>query len=229
MKNIEDNRKSPTQPLPQYQEASGNAGQDAIETPAPLSVLAGSGQATWGEPMPATGRGAKTSTAVKVAVVLALVIGLASLALNGFLIYSLLGVRQTTADGLDAAITALDNFGGKGFYYEYHFEKEIPVAADIPIQQDMIFPFQGDFPINTTVEVPVNAGMLGTFVIEVPINTSIYVSTSVPIHIEQTFSISTTIPVDMTIPIDVTPDDPEIQKLLSQVRDWLLRLQSDLF
>lgn len=229
MNNIEENRDSPTQPLSRYQEASGSGGQDAIETPTPLPVSAGAGQATWGEPLPATSRGAKTSTAVKVAVVLALVIGLASLALNGFLIYSLWGVRQTAADGLDAAITALDDFGGKGFYYEYHFEREIPVAADIPIQQDMVFPFQGDFPINTTVEVPVNAGVLGTFVIEVPIDTSIYVSTSVPIHIEQTFSISTTIPVDMTIPIDVQPDDPEIQKLLTQVRDWLLRLQSYIF
>jgi len=158
--------------------------------------------------------------------ILALIGCLASLALNGFLIYSLVSVRQTAVEGLDAAIAAVDEFGGEGFRYDYHFEKTIPISADIPIEQDIVFPFEGAFPINTTVEVPIDAGVLGTFVVEVPINTSVYVNTSVPIHVEQTFHVDTTIPVDMTIPIEVQPDDPEIVNLLSQVRGWLVRLRS---
>jgi len=67
---------------------------------------------------------------------------------------------------------------------------------------------------------------LGKFVVEVPINTSVPVSVSVPIHVEQTFHVSTTFPVSMTIPIDVKPGDPEIQQMLSRVREWLVRLRS---
>ena len=75
------------------------------------------------------------------------------------------------------------------------------------------------------MEVPINAGVLGTFVVEVPIDTSVYVSTEIPISVDQTFNISTTIPVSMTIPIDVQPDDPAIQDLLSQARQWLVRIR----
>jgi hypothetical protein len=156
---------------------------------------------------------------------LCLLISLTSLALNGFLIYRLLDARQTALEGLDAAIAALDSFGGDGFHYEYAFEREIPITTDVPIQQDLIFPFEGDFPINTTVEVPIEAGVLGTFLIEVPIDTSVYVNTAVPIHVDQAFHVSTTIPVSMTIPIDIQPEDPAIQELVGGVREWLMRLR----
>jgi len=224
----DEKHNSPTQPLPLYQDSVEEDAmeplgmhEDEIVTPAPLAPPPAK---TLAEP-----QRPRSSKGPWIVAIVALVVGLASLALNAFLIYSLLSTRQTAADGLDAAIAALDNFGGKGFHYDYRFQQEIPVSADIPIQQDLVFPFAGDFPINTTIEVPIDAGALGKFVIPVPINTSIYVETSVPIHVDQTFSISTSIPVDMTIPIDVQPDDPEIQKLLAQVRAWLIELRSSFY
>jgi hypothetical protein len=159
-------------------------------------------------------------------VVVSLVVSVASCALSGYLVYSLLAVRQLALEGVESALSALNGLEGKGFHYDYRFNKSIPIQADIPIQQDIVFPFEGDFPINTTVEVPIDAGVLGTIVVEVPINTSFYVSTAVPIKVDQTFSVSTTIPVDMTIPIDVSADDPEIQKMLEPVRQWLAELRN---
>jgi hypothetical protein len=98
----------------------------------------------------------------------------------------------------------------------------------VPIQEEMIFPFEGNFPINTTVKVPIDAGVLGTFNLDVPINTSVYVETEVPIEIDETFEVSTTIPVSMTIPIELSPDDPAIQGLVDRVRQWLLDLRRSL-
>jgi hypothetical protein len=195
--------------------------QDRIITPVPLAPPP---EATWTEP-----RRARSSCALRLVVALCLVIGLLSLALNAFLIYSLMNTRQTATEGLDAALAALDNFGGEGFHYDYHLEKTIPVSASIPIEQDMVIPFKGEFPIHTTVEVPIDTGVFGTVVVQVPINTSVPVSVSVPIHVDQTFQVSTTFPVSMTIPIDVKPDDPEIQRLLSGVREWLVRLRSTFY
>lgn len=156
---------------------------------------------------------------------LCLVISLLSLALSVFMIYNLLSVRQTAAEGLDAAIEALDDLGEQGFQYEYPFNQEIPISADIPIRQELVFPVQGIFPINTTIEVPINAGMLGTFVVEVPIDTSVEVRTSVPIRVDESFHIETSVPVSMTVPIDIQPGDPAMQKLLGGIRDWLEQIR----
>jgi hypothetical protein len=156
---------------------------------------------------------------------LALLLSLASLVLNILMIYGLLNVREAAIGGLDTALDALLNLGDQGFQYEYQFEQTIPVSANIPISQTMIFPFKGNFPINTTVQVPIDAGVLGSFVIDVPINTSVYVETEVPIQIDQNFEVSTTIPVSMTIPIDIQADDPAIQEIVSGVRQWLTELR----
>jgi hypothetical protein len=191
--------------------------QDTIATPVPFTE----------KPMSAVpgDRPERALRSLRMVTGFLLLISLLSLALSGFLFFSLLKVRQTFNDGLDTAIQAIDSFEGKGFQYEYRFERMIPVSATIPIEQDLAFPFEGDIPINTTVQVPIDAGILGTFNVSIPINTSVYVDTSVPVKVDQRFEVSTTIPVSMTIPIDIQPGDPAIQGLLNQVRRWLVRLK----
>lgn len=191
--------------------------QDTIATPVPFTAE---------PPSAASGDRAEHATrSLRVVSGFCLLISLLSLALSGFLFFSLLEVRQTFHEGLDTAIQAVDSFEGEGFQYEYRFERMIPVSASIPIEQDLAFPFRGDIPINTTVQVPIDAGILGTFNVEIPINTSVYVDTVVPVKVEQRFEVSTTVPVSMTIPIDIQPDDPAIEGLLSQVRRWLVQLK----
>ena len=167
-------------------------------------------------------------TPSRVLVGLCLVISLLSLALSAFLVYSLFRVRQTAMEGLDAAIEALDSLGRQGFQYEYPLNQEIPFSADIPIREELVFPIDGTFPINTIVEVPINAGILGTFVVEIPIDTSIEVSTSVPIRVEESFHIETSVPVSTTIPITIEPGDPGMQELLDGIRGWLERLKESI-
>jgi hypothetical protein len=237
MNSADDKHEHPTQPIRIPEGLTDNAysettsiDQDEIRTPPPLEQseemrtpppLPPSEEIVWADaPRP------KTSKVLWFFVLLSLMVSVASCAFSGYLAYSLLTVRQLALEGLDSAIAAMDGLEGKGFHYDYRFDKSIPIQADIPIQQDIVFPFEGDFPINTTVEVPIDAGVLGTIVVEVPINTSFYVSTAVPIQVDQTFSVSTTIPVDMTIPIDVSADDPEIQKMLEPVRLWLIELRN---
>jgi hypothetical protein len=168
------------------------------------------------------------SRALRFVVAGCLIVSLLSLALSAFMLYSLLDVRRTAAEGLDAAISALDSFGDKGFQYEYPLNQEIPISADIPINQELNFPVEGTFPISTTVEVPIKAGLLGTFVIAMPIDTSVDVSTSVPIRLNESFHIETTVPVSMTVPIDIQPGDRAVQELLKGIREWLLRLRDSM-
>lgn len=163
-----------------------------------------------------------SSRALKLVVGLCLVLSLLSLALTAFLLHRLLNVRQTTTQALDRALNAVDTLEGNGFRYEFHFERTLPISAEVPIDQELVIPFEGAFPIDTTVEVPINAGLLGTIVVEVPIDTSIYVKTEVPVRVAETFHISTTIPVSVTLPVYIPPDDPGLQDLLGQLREWLM-------
>ncbi len=203
-------------PVPVVQVATDSA-QDHIPTPVPIVVPQGD--------YLEQGRPGRPPRALWTLAILALVIGLASLALNGVLIYKLLSVGQTAADGLDAAIAALQNLEGEGFSYEYRFNQTVPFSGDIPFKQDLIFPFKGDIPINTTVRVPIDAGVLGTFTIDVPINTTFHVDLEVPIKVDQTIHVDTAIPLDMAIPIEIKGDDPAIQKQIDRILEWLLSLR----
>lgn len=210
----------PTQPF-----ARPNPGRDpgekeiaTPETHAPLPVVKKSA--------PPPGR--RSGGLLGVLAAISLVVSLAALALSVAMINSLSDAQRTAVEGIDGAIGALENLEGEGFHFEYRFERTIPVSSSIPIEQEMVIPFSGDFPINTTVRVPIDAGVLGRFNIDLPINTSVHVETEVPVRIDQTFDISTTIPVSMVIPIDVRPDDPAVQDAISRLVDWLLELRASL-
>jgi hypothetical protein len=193
--------------------------QDEISTPPPAAMAPGMAREA---PPP------RSSAAMRLAVGLCLILSIASLLVNGLLVFGLLNARSVVVEGLDTALEALDNSDGKGFHYDFKFEQEVPFSGDIPFKQDLVFPFEGDIPIDTTVEVPLKIGAQ-SFVVRVPINTSIYIDTAVPISIDQTFHVSTSIPVSMTIPVDIKPDDPMIQDLLGNVREWLVRLRKTFF
>ena len=162
------------------------------------------------------------------AVAVCLAISLLSLALSGILVFRLVGLRQTVAGGLDAAIAALDSLDGEGIHFDYHLSQTIPFSGDIPVEQELLFPFQGKVPINTTVKVPVSLGALGEFSIDVPVNTTFDVDVQVPVSISQTIHVETDVPVDMVIPIDLGADSPLVTRLAGQVRDWLLELRESL-
>jgi len=212
----------PTQPLPRHDPGrqGEEPGEEEIVTPVPLAQVPVVIDASPDRP-PRLGL-------LGVLVGISLVLSLASLVLSVAMINSLSNAQRTAVQGLDSAISALDNLEGEGFHYEYRFERTIPVSSSIPIQQEMVIPFSGAFPINTTVQVPIDAGILGRFMVDVPINTSVQVDTEVPISVDQTFDISTTIPVSMVIPIDVRPDDPAVQDGLSKLRAWLIDLRESL-
>jgi hypothetical protein len=202
---------------PQEWPAGRTSDQDRIPTPVPIEA-------------PRQGEGAepskpRASWALRLAVLLALILSLVSIALNVLLITNLLATRRTFVDGVDQAISALDSLGSKGFHYEYRLQQTVPFEGDIPFEQDMVFPFKGNVPIKTTVQVPIDAGILGQFVIDVPIDTNFPVDLQVPIHVSQTIHVNTEIPLDMTVPIEISPDDPVVQKLIGGLHEWLVALR----
>jgi type II secretory pathway pseudopilin PulG len=156
---------------------------------------------------------------------LVLILAVASLVLNGFLLYSLNNVRQAAMHSLDAALAALEGLESKGLHYAYPFSDTLPIAVEIPVKQEMMIPIQEDFAINTEIKVPIDAGILGTFVLNVPINTSIPLDVEVPVQISQTVLISTSLPLSLTVPIDIRAEDPPVQRFIDTLRRWLQELR----
>ncbi len=204
----------PEPPTPDQEE------QEEIVTPPPVvmpPVVAG--------PVPQRQR---TSCLLRLVVALCLILSLASLALSGFLLYSLIHVQQAAMNSLDAALEALEGLDSQGFRYEYQFSDRLPIAVEVPVQEQVVISVQENLAVNTDVKVPIDAGVLGTFVIDVPIDTSFPLDVEVPVAISETVAISTSIPLSLTVPIEIKGDDPAIQGFLAGLQRWLEGLRESL-
>jgi hypothetical protein len=156
-------------------------------------------------------------------------LALASLAVNAVLVVRLLAIRNQLSEALTSASRSLDNLAGQSIAFDFPISQTISLETDVPLKQDISFPFKGNFPVNTTVSVPLNLGpLLGTQVVNVPINTAVPVDMNVPIHIDQTFHIKTQVPVRMNVPIRLSPNDPPLRDWLTLARAWLQGLRRSL-
>ena len=163
------------------------------------------------------------------ATVLVGLVALASLAVNAVLVVRLLAIRNQVSEALTSALRSLDNLAGQSIAFDFPISQTVSLETDVPLKQDLSFPFKGNFPVNTTVSVPINLGpLLGTQVVNVPINTTVPVDVNVPVRIDQTFHVKTQSPVRMNVPIRLSPNDPPLKDWLAQARAWLQDLRKSL-
>lgn len=220
---VNDTPEKPDQPeepplLPRADDPEPSTpGQEEIVTQPPVMM-----PPTVAGPVP---RRQGASCLFRLVVGLCLILSLASLTLSGLLLYSLINVRQAAMNSLDAALEALEGLETRGFHYEYQFSDRLPIAVEVPVQEQVVISVQENLSVNTDVKVPIDAGVLGTFVLDVPIDTSFPLDVEVPVEISETVAISTSIPLSLTVPIDIRADDPAIQQFLAGLQRWLLGLR----
>jgi len=157
---------------------------------------------------------------------------LLSLALNGVVIFGLLQARQIALDAVTGArATVADTralvtgIGDDTFSYTFKMQQEIPIAANIPFNEEVTVPINMTIPINTTVVVPINAGLLGTFDIDVPVRTIIPVNREFTVPISQTV---TTVPLDVDAPIEIPLAETPLAGYLEELDAVLARLEETL-
>jgi hypothetical protein len=145
-------------------------------------------------------------------------IALISLTVNVVLVARLLTIRNGIASTLTSASRSLDNLNWQGIAFDVPISQTINFEGDAPINQDIVFPFKGNFPVDTTVSIPIDLGALGKQTVNVPVKTTVPVDVNVPIHVEQTVHIKTQVPVRATVPIRLGPNDPLLKSLLTEIR-----------
>lgn len=176
--------------------------------------------------------------ALTVAVV-ALLLALLSLVVNGLLIQRLLATRETGRQMVDAAIAGMDEAVLGEIAFAYVFSDTITYSGTVPISETIQFPFQGtvpfqgNVPFQGVVPVVISIPILGAQRFSVPVNTNVYVDTSVdvsttvtvPVTMEFPFQVE--MPVRMPIDIEVSMDEqPGLRTLLAGVREFLVELRT---
>ena len=175
---------------------------------------------------------ARLERSVKVlwlAMVLVGLLALASLSINAVLVARLLMIRSQVSEALTGASRSLDNLAGQSIAFDFPISQTVNLETDVPLKQDINFPFKGNFPVNTTVSLPVDLGpLLGKQVINVPINTTVPVDVVVPVRVDQMFHVKTQVPVRMNVPIRLSSNDPPFRDWLTLARAWLQGLRKSL-
>lgn len=150
-----------------------------------------------------------------------------SLLLNAFTIASLLSVRQQAGAAFANAAKSLEAVKTSRVEYTVKIDKEIPFAANVPINLTVQVPIKQTIPLNTTVTVPLRTP-LGTFPIDVPLNTSIPINFTVDVPINKSFPIATNVPVKMDVPIVINLGETSFGKSLEDLQTVLSKLAKDL-
>jgi len=155
------------------------------------------------------------------------VLTLASLALNGVVIYGLLQAQEIALSAVANARAAITGVGDDTFSYTFEVNEEIPVAASVPFNEEVTVPVQTTVPISTTVVVPINLG-IRTYDLAVPIRTLVPIDLEFTVPISRTVNVATTVPLDLEVPIEIPIADTPIVGYLEDLDADLEKLEEKL-
>ena len=144
-------------------------------------------------------------------------IALISLAINLWLINTLLGVRRQAGEGAALAAQAIGDLRQSSIDYQVHLEKSLPVSLTVPISQTLNVPINTTLPINTEATIPLKTP-IGTFPITIPIQATVPVNLQPSVPIRLSVPISTTVPVVIDVPIHIAVSDTGLGESLARTQ-----------
>jgi hypothetical protein len=154
-------------------------------------------------------------------------VALSSLAINVFLIRTLLGVRTQVGDAASRAAVAIGDLRESAIDYTVTVEKSIPVQLSIPVSTTVIVPINATIPIDTQVTVPLQTPF-GEIPVTIPVQTTIPISLQTEVPVSTTVSIDTTIPVALEVPIHLALAETSFGEALQSAQDYLEKLATQL-
>lgn len=167
-------------------------------------------------------------TVYVIILVLLVVLMLLLLTSSALALAGVLWLREIALTSVASARTAIPDIGEETFSYTLEVEQEIPVAASIPINENITVPVHTTVPISTVLTVPIDAGLLGTFDINVPVQTIIPVDIEFSVPIRKTISFSTTVNLDVDVPIEIPLAETQLPHYIEQLDTALERLEREL-
>ena len=146
-----------------------------------------------------------------------------SLALNGFLIYSLLSFRRGLISALTAAQDSLARMEDQPLAFAVTVDEDVPIQTTIPIEQTFVMPLQIDYPLDTVVNTHIDIPILGKQELTIPVQTIIPISYTLEIPIQTEVPISLTYRLQQEIPVEVVMP----AEVMGSLTDLLERLNEE--
>jgi len=126
-----------------------------------------------------------------------------SLAINGFLIYTLLRLRDGFAGTLAAARNSLVLSDLSSIELNVEVDQEIPIDTTVSINQRVSVPIDIEYPLNTVVTTFIDLPVIGRQEITIPVETTIPINTTLDIPIDLDLPISLVYPLKLSVPVQV--------------------------
>ncbi|MFL5383892.1 MAG: hypothetical protein ACJ8GN_15330 [Longimicrobiaceae bacterium] len=141
----------------------------------------------------------------------ALVVALASLALNGVLLWKLRQPERLMGPAVERIAAGLSK-SNESIKYTVRIPAGTPVSFDVPIDQRYIIKLRTSLPINTDVRVPFNTPF-GNRVIAVPVRSNVPLRQDIPVHLVDTFHLRTRTNTEFVVPLEIKLKDLPLDAL----------------
>ncbi len=149
------------------------------------------------------------------------IVAVAALALNLYLIYTLLQVRAQAGSVAAQAAVAVGDLQDASFRYQIEVRDSVPVNVVVPISRTITLPISATVPISAVVQVPVEIPVIGQRVLAVPIRTIIPIQLEQRVPISLTVPVNALIPVEIDVPIAIEIADTPLSDQLERAQDYL--------
>ena len=150
---------------------------------------------------------------------------------NGF-VETVNGIGPSIDDGLDQAVTGLEDFGASTIEFDVSIDETISISETFDLTRTVQVPINTSIPINEEVQTTVTIN--GPFGVDIPIDITVPVDIDVPIDltvdvpIDESVPIEVDVPVKLDVPISIEVEGTELEALTASLVEGLRAFQAGL-
>lgn len=148
-------------------------------------------------------------------------VALSALALNVWLINTLLGVRRQAGEAAALAAQEISALRASTFSTTVRIDQTVPISLTVPFSQNFDIPIHQTIPIDTVIQVPFEIPFVGTQVFDVPLKTSVPITLDVSLPVNLNVPISAVVPVKFSVPVSIAVADTPIDDTLARAELYL--------
>ena len=138
-------------------------------------------------------------------------------------------IEPQISEGLNQAITELDEFGESTLEFNVAVDETVVINTDIVIDREFSFPIDETIPIDqtvdTTIEIDTGLGFTVPVDVTVPVQVDVPIDLDVSIPINETVPVEAEVPVQLDVPITVDLAETELRTLAEQLAQGLRQVQ----
>ena len=154
-------------------------------------------------------------------------VALTSLALNVWLIRTLLVVRYQAGEAAGRMAQEVVKLNRSSIDYTITVQKDAPISLVVPISTTVTVPIHASIPIDTQVIVPLQTPF-GEIPVTLPVQTTIPVNLETTAPVNASVPISTTIPISLDVPVHLALANTALGKSLVSAQTYLEKLAATL-